>query len=81
MKIKQKNIAKYLGVSETNVCFLFSGQRPVSWPLAEKLAEIFPGKSISQWKRAQPEELRQAFAQLSKYSELKHKQTKECSDA
>jgi hypothetical protein len=43
-----------------------SGKRPVSWPLAEELAEIFPEKTIQQWKQATPAELRHAFAKLQK---------------
>lgn len=65
MDLKQKDIADYLGIKAAFVSMLLRGQRPVSWPLAEKLAAIFPGKSISEWKRAHPAELKQAFAQLN----------------
>jgi len=45
---------------------LFNGERKVSWNMAEKLSDLFPGKSISEWKRSNPEEFRAAFSQLEK---------------
>jgi len=62
--MKQKKISKYLGIDETLLSRLLTGKRQVSWPLAEKFSQIFPGKSISQWKRATPEELKQTFRSL-----------------
>ena len=43
---------------------LINGERKISWPLAEKLADLFPGKSIRDWKNSGPEELKRAFGQL-----------------
>lgn len=43
---------------------LLIGKRPVSWPLAERLAELFQDRTIQQWKNATPEDLKHAFAQL-----------------
>jgi plasmid maintenance system antidote protein VapI len=66
--MKQKQIAKILRVKESYVCMILNEDhgknRPVSWPLAERLAELFPGRTIQQWKKAKPEELKRAFAQL-----------------
>jgi len=57
-------ISNTFGITEQYLSMLLNGERKVSWPIAEKLSDIFPGKSISQWKRATPKELRQAFEQL-----------------
>jgi len=62
--MKQKQIAKLLGIHDSDVSRTFSGERKVSWPLAEKLADLFPGKTIKQWKYATPEDLKRAFKLL-----------------
>ena len=64
----QKQISKQLGISETYLSILLSGERKVSWPLAERLSKKFPGRSISEWKRVSPGELKQAFNQLKEVS-------------
>lgn len=62
----QNDIAKVVGsVDRTYINKLLTGKRAVSWPLAERLAELFPNRTIQQWKQATPEELKRAFAQLS----------------
>ena len=66
--MKNKHIAKTLKVSDTLVSRLLSGERKISWPLAERLSKMFPGRSISEWKRAEPEELKQALSQLKPQS-------------
>jgi hypothetical protein len=43
---------------------ILSGKHPISRPLAEKLADEFPEKTYSEWRKATPEDLRRAFAQL-----------------
>lgn len=61
----QNDIAAVIGtVDRTYVNKLLKGQRPVSWPLAARLAELFPGRTIQQWKNAKPDDLKRAFAQL-----------------
>ncbi|MBT7630967.1 MAG: hypothetical protein HN597_14880 [Desulfobacula sp.] len=64
--IKNKDIAITLKISDTLVCRLLNGERKVSWPLAERLSKMFPGKSMSEWKRATSKELKAAFNQLEK---------------
>jgi plasmid maintenance system antidote protein VapI len=64
MKLKQKNISRILGASDAFVSMILNGKRAVSWPLAARLSDIFPGKTTQQWKQATPEDLRRAFAQL-----------------
>jgi plasmid maintenance system antidote protein VapI len=64
MKLKQKNISRILGISQPLLSMVINGRRDVSWPLAVRLTELFPGKTIQQWKDATPEDLRRAFAQL-----------------
>ena len=59
--IKQKDIQKILNCSQTAVSFILSGKRPISWAQAERLASVFPGKTIKEWKKATPGELKQAF--------------------
>jgi len=63
--MKNKDIAIALNLSDALVSRLLSGERKVSWPLAERLSKMFPGRSISEWKRANPTELKQALDQLS----------------
>ncbi len=60
----RKEISQRLGMTEQYLSMLLKG-RKVSWPLAEKLSDLFPGKTIQQWKKASPEDLKNAFAQLN----------------
>jgi len=58
---KQKDISKLLNVTPVYVSQLFSGVRPVSFPLAIKLSKMFPEKDVEAWKDATPEEIKQAL--------------------
>jgi plasmid maintenance system antidote protein VapI len=60
----RKEISDQFKISEQYLSMLLSGERKVSWPMAERLSKMFPGKSISEWKRSNPEELLEAFKQL-----------------
>jgi len=62
MKISKRNKA-ILGYHPSTLSLFKSGKRPVSWPLAEKLANIFPEKSIGEWKRAPLEKIQSALEQ------------------
>jgi transcriptional regulator with XRE-family HTH domain len=64
MKPTQKKIADALKVSQPFISQVLAGKKSVPWPIAEKLANLFPIKDVGAWKRATPEELKQAFAQL-----------------
>jgi len=64
MTKKKQNEIKVFGYHKSTISLFKSGRREVSWPLAEKLCETFPGKSIKEWKNATPEELKRAFSQL-----------------
>jgi plasmid maintenance system antidote protein VapI len=62
--ITQNDIAAVIGaVDKTYVNKLLNGKRAVSWPLAKRLAELFPGRTIHQWKNAAPDEIKRAFAE------------------
>ena len=65
MKITQNKIAKALDVSQPFIHRIITGKDPVTWPLAEKLSDLFPGKSIKEWKRSGPEDIKRAFNQLA----------------
>jgi plasmid maintenance system antidote protein VapI len=60
----QTKIAAVLKCSQPTVNVMLTGKRPVSWPIAVRLAELFPGKTLQQWKEATPEDLTLAFEQL-----------------
>lgn len=62
--MKQRQIAPIMEISEQYLSMLLKNQRPVSWPLAVRLAELFPGRTVQQWKVATPEQLKAAFEQL-----------------
>lgn len=62
--MRQEKISKILEIHQSEVSRLLTGKRNVSWPLAARLSEMFPGKTTQQWKDASPEDLRRAFAQL-----------------
>jgi len=47
--MKKIQIAKQLRISPTMVSLLASGQRKISYPLAEKLSELFGG-SEKEWR-------------------------------
>ncbi len=59
----RKEISSELGMTEQYLSMLINGERNISWPLAERLSAMFPGKSISEWKRSTPKEFERAFAQ------------------
>jgi len=63
-KTTQCIIAKTLKVSQPFISQVITGRKNISWPLAEKLSDLFPDKSIRQWKNATPKELKKAFSQL-----------------
>lgn len=65
----RKEISKRLRMTEQYLSMLLTGERKVSYPLSEKLSELFPGKTMQQWKKATPEELRAAFAELKPQKE------------
>jgi len=62
--ITRKQISSLLDITEQYLSMLLIGQRLVSWPLASKLADLFPGRTIQQWKAASPDDLRRAFKLL-----------------
>jgi len=62
--ITQHKIAKTLKVSQPFISQVMTRQAPISWLMAEKLSDLFPGKSLREWKHASPKELKQAFNQL-----------------
>lgn len=64
----RKHIANILGITEQYLSMLLSGKRQVSWRLAERLAELFPVRTIQGWKIATPEELNRAFEQYDAVS-------------
>jgi plasmid maintenance system antidote protein VapI len=62
----QSDIAEAIGgVDRSYVNKLLSGARKVSWPMAAKLANLFPDRTIQQWKSAEPSDLEKAFSELS----------------
>jgi len=62
--INRKNISTKIGITEQYLSMLLIGKRPVSWPLAKRLAELFPHRTIHQWKNATPDDIKQAFSQI-----------------
>jgi plasmid maintenance system antidote protein VapI len=61
----QNEIAHLLGVTQPAVNPVLTGKRPLSWKMAERMADLFPGKSLAEWRRATPEQIKKAFASLS----------------
>lgn len=68
-KTTQTIMAKTLKVSQPFISQVINGRKIISWPLAEKLSDLFPDKNIRQWKNATAKELKKAFSQLK--SEIK----------
>jgi plasmid maintenance system antidote protein VapI len=62
----QEQISKTLGFSQPTISLTLAGKKKVSWPMAERLAEMFPGRSIKQWKNATPDQIRAAFSFLER---------------
>jgi plasmid maintenance system antidote protein VapI len=60
----QEQISKALGFSQPTINLVLTGKRKVSWPMAVRLAELFPAKTVEQWKNATPDQLRRAFSFL-----------------
>ena len=66
MKPTQQNIAKLLNVSQPFINQVMTGKKSVSWPLAERLSDLFPGKTMREWKKSSPDDIKRAFKQLLK---------------
>ena len=62
--IPQTKMAEILGVSPAFISQVLNGKVAVSWKLAEKLSVLFPGKSIREWKYAEPTDVRRAFRNM-----------------
>jgi len=62
--INRKQIARILGITEAYFSMLLTGKRKVSWPLAERLVELFPARTIHQWKKASSDDIKRAFAKI-----------------
>jgi len=60
----QTEISNLLGCSQPTVNLMLNGKKKVSWPLAQRLSELFPCKDIVAWKNSTPHELKRAFEQL-----------------
>ena len=63
--MKQYQKAEILGVDKTTLNKILKGKRPVSWPLAEKLAQVCPDKDVAGWKYASPNELESAVLKMA----------------
>jgi DNA-binding XRE family transcriptional regulator len=62
--LTQEQISKTMGFSQPTISLTLAGKKKVSWPMAVKLAELFPAKTVEQWKVAKPEQIRRAFSFL-----------------
>lgn len=58
---KDKHIAKALGIKKSYCSLILSNHRCISWPLAETLHNLFPGKTIQAWKYATGDDVKKAF--------------------
>ena len=58
--VKNIEIAKALEVNPVYISQIMNKHRPVSWPMAAKLAKMFSG-DIAEWKAAGPGKIRGAF--------------------
>ena len=65
-KYTQTDFAALLEIDQPRVSRVLAGKRKVPYSLAEKLADLFPGKSLREWKNSGPEELNRLFNQLEK---------------
>ena len=63
MKLKQRNIAKLLGVSDPLLSMILSGKRGISYPMAKKLNALTRIEKDF-WMEATADELRKAFKLL-----------------
>jgi len=61
MKMKQKDIAKKVGISQSYVCEIINRNRRPAWPVAKRLAEA-TGTSPVLWLEGTTEQIRQVLA-------------------
>jgi DNA-binding XRE family transcriptional regulator len=64
MKQKQYILAGKIGVSPSLLSKIFLGRRQLSWPLAARLASIFPARTTEQWRQSSPGEIKRALNSL-----------------
>ncbi len=68
--MNQTDIAAYfkkgygIKLDQARISRILRNLEPVAWPFALALSQEFPGKTIQQWKKATPEDIKNAFAQL-----------------
>lgn len=70
-KYSQYDFAALLEIDPSRVSRLLNGIDPVSWPVAAKLSQLFPGRDVIGWKNATKEDLNRLYQQLK--SEAKEK--------
>jgi plasmid maintenance system antidote protein VapI len=68
--INRKQITRILGITEAYFSMLLTGKRKVSWPLSERLAKLFPARTIHQWHNATADDIKRAFSEI-KYKKIK----------
>ena len=62
----QEDFAKLLGgLSQPRVSRLLNGQEMISWPLASRLARLFPELDTDGWKTAHSDRLVSLFERLA----------------
>ena len=66
LKKGTKKDTKILGYHASTISLFKSGKRKISWPLAAKLCELFPGKSLKEWKEAGTDDLCRVFDLIEK---------------
>lgn len=62
-RITQKEIIRKFDGEIDQACIsrVLNGLEQVSWFMASKLSDLFPGKSIKEWRKATGEEVARAF--------------------
>lgn len=63
MKIKQKNMAKVLGISQPLLSMILKGDRNMTYGLAKKLNALTKIE-ITFWMEAAPDEIKRALSHL-----------------
>jgi plasmid maintenance system antidote protein VapI len=63
MMMKQKHIAKQIGISEALLSMILSGKRSITYPLSKKLKKITKINETF-WMEATPKEIKRALRLL-----------------
>lgn len=77
---RQEDFGAMLGIPQCRVSRLLNGAEEVSFPLAVKLDQLFPGRGIMGWKTAAAKDVQRLYDHLKMEAEARAKESERRND-